>query len=96
MRVVGRQKLDVFCKKHPDLRKWIATWLSEVESASWKIPQDVKDRYVSASFLAANTVVFNAKGNDYRLEAVIAYLTALVSITWIGTHAEYEWRNKHR
>jgi mRNA interferase HigB len=94
MRVVGRQKLDVFCGKHTDLRKWVAAWLSEVEGASWRTPQAVKDRYVSASFLAANTVVFNVKGNEYRMEVDIAYRMGVVTVRWIGTHAEYDRRNK--
>ena len=96
MRIVGRETLDRFCSKHADTRKWIAGWLTEVESSSWTTPQAIKDRYVNASFLEGNTVIFNVKGNDYRLEVVVAYRTGIVSVKWIGTHAEYDERNAKR
>jgi mRNA interferase HigB len=96
MRIVGRQRLDSFCGKHSDARKWIANWISEVEGTAWINPQAIKDRYVSASLLPGNVVVFNVKGNDYRLEVVVAYRTSIVTVIWIGTHAEYDQRNAKR
>jgi mRNA interferase HigB len=93
MRIVGRETLDRFCSKHADARKWIASWLVEVEASTWTTPQAVKDRYVTASFLEGNTVIFNVKGDDYRLEVVVAYRTGIVSVKWVGTHADYAERN---
>ncbi len=94
MRVVGRNRLDQFCRKHADARRWIENWLSDVELASWTSPQRIKDRYPAASFLADNRVIFNVKGNDYRLEVVVAYETAVVVVVWVGSHAEYAKRQK--
>ena len=96
MKVVGRNRLDAFCEKHADARRWIENWLSEVEVSSWTTPQEIKKRYASASFLAKNIVIFNTKGNDYRLEVIVAYQTAVVAVVWIGTHAEYDKRNRKR
>jgi len=96
MRVIGRDKLDAFCGKHADARKWIENWLADTEAAVWLTPQDIKNRYSSASFLAANIVIFNVKGNEYRLEVIAAYKTGVVFVDWIGTHSEYESRNKAR
>jgi mRNA interferase HigB len=96
MRLVGRETLDRFCSKHADARKWITSWLSDVESGAWTSPQSIKERYVTASFLGGNTVIFNVKGNDYRMEVVVAYRTAIVTVKWIGTHAEYDERNARR
>ena len=96
MRIVGREALDRFCSKHADARKWIASWLQEVEASKWTTPQAIKDRYVTASFLEGSTVIFNVKGNDYRLEVVVAYRNGVVSVRWIGTHAEYNDRNAKR
>jgi mRNA interferase HigB len=96
MRIVGREALDRFCSKHADARKWIASWLQEVEASTWTTPQAIKDRYVNASFLEGNTVIFNVKGNDYRMEVLVAYQTGIVSVKWIGTHAEYDERNTKR
>jgi len=86
MRVVGRETLDRFCLRHADARKWISSWLSEVESSAWATPQAIKDRYANSSFVGGNTVIFNVKGNDYRLEVTVAYRNGAVAVQWIGTH----------
>ena len=90
MRVVGREVLEAFCIRHPDCRKWVANWLVEAGNSKWQTPQDVKDRYASASFLADNVVIFNVRGNEYRMVTHVAYKTGVVAVQWIGTHAEYE------
>lgn len=95
MRITGREKLDDFCRAHADARPWIEGWLANVQRARWTAPQDIKDGYQSASFLANNVVIFNVKGNRYRLEAVVAFNTKVVAARWIGTHAEYTKRLGH-
>jgi len=92
MRVVGREKLDAFVKAHADARPWIENWLAEAERTRWRTPQEVKRLYSSASFLSNNIVIFNVKGNRYRMETSIAYNTNVVVIRWAGTHAEYDKR----
>lgn len=96
MRVVGRETLDRFCSRHADARKWISSWLREAESSTWATPQAIKDRYATASFVGGNTVIFNVKGNDYRLEVTVAYRNGVVVVKWIGTHADYDERNTRR
>jgi mRNA interferase HigB len=94
MTLVGREKLFQFIIKHSDTRSWIENWISDVQNANWQNTQDVKDRYSSASFLADSIVIFNVKGNSYRLEVQIAYKTKKVIVKWAGTHAEYSKRFK--
>ena len=94
MTIVGRDKLAGFCNQHADARKPIETWLAEAETAQWMTPKQIRDRYASASSLAGNIVIFNIKGNDYRLEVTVAYRTGIVVVDWIGTHAEYDARNR--
>jgi mRNA interferase HigB len=94
MRVVGRETLVHFRDQHADVRDWIDNWLADVESAQWRTPQDIKRTYSTASFLSANLVIFNVKGNNYRLEVQVAYQTGIVVIRWAGTHAEYTRRRK--
>jgi mRNA interferase HigB len=89
MRVVGQQILGKFSKSHADVRQQIASWLYEIEEAHWQSPDDVKARYMNASLLAGNRVIFNLKGNKYRLATQISYKTQIVLILKIGTHAEY-------
>ncbi len=96
MRIAGRERLYAFCRKHADARSWIENWLADVESVAWKTPQEVRHRYSSASFLTGGIVVFNVKGNAYRLEVEIAYRTAVIAVQWIGTHRAYDERNKRR
>lgn len=96
MNVAGRNLMDEFCAKHTDARRWIENWLSDTEEATWTKPQDIKDRYSSASFLGRNIVIFNVKGNAYRLEITCAYQSGVVVVRWLGTHAEYDERNRKR
>jgi len=96
MLIVGRDKLDEFAGAHADARPWIENWLADAQKGVWSTSHDIKARYSSASFLAKNVVIFNVKGNEYRLEVIVAYKTSIVVIQWIGTHAEYDKRNKRR
>lgn len=89
MKLVGRPVLDEFGRQHADVRKQIAAWIGEVEAAEWQTPQDIKTRYVKASFLSDNRVIFNIKGNDYRLDVKVSYKNHIVLIKRIGTHDEY-------
>ena len=96
MRVVGRNIIDAFCHRHADVRHWMENWLADAERAGWKTPSDIKDSYASASFLAGNVVIFNVKGNSYRLEAVVKYRAGVVAVTWAGSHSAYDARNRNR
>ncbi len=86
MKIVGREVLERFCRKHADGRRWIENWLADVEMAAWNSPHDVRKRYATASFLPGALVVFNVKGNAYRLEVSVAYRTAIVSIHGTPNH----------
>jgi len=96
MKITGRGVLAAFAQEHADARRWIENWLAEAEGVTWKTPQDIKDRYASVSFLAGGRVIFNVKGNEYRLEVIVAFRTGVVVVEWAGTHAEYDRRNRQR
>jgi len=89
MKLLGKELLTQFMEEHANAREWVENWISDVEGATWKTPQDIKDRYPPASFLKDNVVIFNVKGNKYRLEVKVAYNSVTVIATWAGTHAEY-------
>jgi len=72
------------------VRKAIDAWILEVQQAIWATPQDIKNRYKSADFLAENRVIFDIKGNSFRLVVKIDYIRKIVMVGWIGTHAEYD------
>ena len=65
-------------------------WLDIVAHAEWRNPEDVKASYPKASILKAGRVVFNIKGNDYRLISRVRYQASILVIRFFGTHAEYD------
>lgn len=89
MKVVGRKELERFARKHADVRGQINAWLAEVEEAEWESPTDIKRRYAHTSFLSDNRVIFNLKGNSYRLDTKVSFKNQIVVVVRIGTHAEY-------
>jgi mRNA interferase HigB len=90
VRVIARKTLRMFWDKHKDSEQQLKTWFSEAEQAIWKGPADIKRDYPSASFLHFNRVVFNIKGNKYRLIVKINYDYGIVWIRFVGTHASYD------
>jgi len=95
MTLTGRDVLDEFTKSHPITKGWIGTWIADVEGSFWKTPQDIKNKYSSVSFVK-KLVIFNVKGNSYRLEVQVSYELSIVNAIWAGTHADYDKRNGAR
>ncbi len=90
MRVIAVSTLRAFWEKHPDAEQPLLAWHDEVLAAHWQKPADIKALYRSASILKNRRVVFNIKGNDYRLVVAIAYRLQAVYVKFVGTHAEYD------
>ena len=96
MRIIARSTLTRFVKDMTGRREQHAVkaaleaWFHEVDKADWKSSADVKKSYANASIVGADRVVFNIKGNDYRLIAAIDYSRKIVFIKWLGTHAAYD------
>lgn len=90
MRIISVKYLRDFWVLNPDAEQPLKAWHEEAKAAVWQTPQDIKDRYRSASFVGNNRVVFNIKGNDYRLITAVAFRFEAVYIKFIGTHAEYD------
>lgn len=90
MNVISKRTLIEFYQKHPQAKAPIEAWHGEARKAQWRTTEDIKKDYNSASFLKDNRVVFNIKGNDYRLVVHIDYKRHIVRIKFIGTHPEYD------
>lgn len=90
VRVISKKTLREFWLKHNDCEERLKAWHKEAEEAIWETPKQIKRDYPSASILADNRVVFNIKGNNYRLVVKINYDFGLVWIRFIGTHGEYD------
>ncbi len=82
--------LREFWEKHPDAAQQLQTWYHDVKHSNWRSPADIKAVYRNASFVAQNRVVFNIKGNKYRVVAAVQYDFGIVFIRFVGTHKEYD------
>ena len=90
MRVIARETLKDFWEKHADAEQPLKAWFHEAKISRWKSFTDIKARYRSADALPGHRVVFNLKGNTYRLIVGIHYNTGIVCIRFIGIHADYD------
>lgn len=90
MRVLNTNLLHKYWEKNPDTQKPLAAFLQEVHSARWKTPNDLKRSYPAASIISGGKVVFNIRGNNHRLVALIQWRNDLMIIDFIGSHAEYD------
>jgi len=92
MHVVAHSTLISFYQnsRYRDAEPALKAWYEEAKRAKWTTPADIKARYASASFIGHNRVVFNIKGNDYRLIVAVAYRMQYVFIKFIGTHKQYD------
>jgi mRNA interferase HigB len=89
MKVIAISTLRRFWARYPDAEQPLKAWYDEARHAAWNTPQDIKNHYASASFVGHNRVVFNIKGNDYRLIVAVAYRFQAIYIKFVGTHAAY-------
>jgi mRNA interferase HigB len=96
MRIIARCTLREFVaskagrKDQPALKAALDAWFAEVRKAQWKSTADVKRLYATASIVSSERIVFNIKGNDYRLIVAVDFEKAIVWIKWIGTHKDYD------
>ena len=90
MRIISRKALRDFWESHTDARQALQAWYADVKHAAWKTPAEIKREYRSASFVGNNRVVFNIKGNKYRVIVAVQYKFQLVYIRFVGTHQEYD------
>lgn len=95
MRVIAVAALREFWQQHPDAEQPLKAWFEEASKASWTQPSDIKAQYRSASILKNRRVIFNIKGNEYRLIVAIAYRLQVVYVKFIGTHQQYDTIDAH-
>ena len=90
MRVIAKRRLREFWERHPSAREPLLAWFREVEREDWGTPPDMKARYPEASIVGGDRVVFDIKGNAFRLVVKIEYAYRVVYVRFVGTHAEYD------
>ena len=90
MHIVSLKTLRNFWEIHPGAEQPLRAWYAVATRAQWRTPTDIKADYGSASFVGNKRVVFNIKGNDYRLIVLAEYQKGRLFVRFIGTHAEYD------
>ena len=96
MRIIARKTLREFAaslkgtKDQKRVKSALDSWFREVKHAQWHSAADVLTAYANASIIGSDRVVFNIKGNDYKLVVAINYRMQIVFIKWLGSHVEYD------
>lgn len=90
MRIIAKKALVIFYSRHPGAKTALEDWYEKTESAEWNNFAALKRTFNSADLIGNNRIVFNIKGNDYRLIAVVLFRIKMVYIHFIGTHGEYD------
>ncbi|MDF1549517.1 MAG: type II toxin-antitoxin system HigB family toxin [Bacteroidales bacterium] len=92
MRIIKEKTLAGYCEssKYNQAEESIKAWVFEVRNSVWDNANELKLKYGNASIISSKRVVFNIKGNDYRLIVDIEYKLKLIFIVWFGTHEEYD------
>ena len=88
-RIFAKSTLREFWEKYPDTEQYLKTWYDTAINADWRTPADVKQTYSTASILKNNRVIFNIKGNSYRIVAKFNFEKQWIFIRFVGTHSEY-------
>lgn len=92
MRIIKEKTLTEYCKlsKYEQAEESVKAWIYEVRFSTWENANELKSKYGNASIISSKRVVFNIKGNGYRLIVDIEYNLKVVFIVWFGTHTEYD------
>jgi HTH-type transcriptional regulator/antitoxin HigA len=90
LRIISKKILREFWEKHSNCEQQLKSWYQEISKGNWENPNDIKKEYPTVSFLNNNRLVFNIKGNSYRLIIKINYEYQIIWIRFIGTHTEYD------
>lgn len=90
MRIIARSTLKLFWIKYTDAEQPLKSWFEIVKASIWEKPNDIKEVFRSADILSNNRVIFNIKGNKYRLIVSVKYDLKIVYVRFIGTHVEYD------
>jgi len=89
-RIIAKSTLRLFWEKYADSEQYLKTWYDTAKNANWHSPNQEKESYIHASVLKNGRVVFNIKGNAYRLVVKFNYERQWAYIRFVGTHAEYD------
>lgn len=90
MRVIAKSTLKAFWEKHEEAEVPLKTWYKIAEKSDWRDGHEVKRTYADASIIGSNRIVFNIKGNKYRIVVYAVFKVKKIFIRFVGTHQQYD------
>jgi mRNA interferase HigB len=90
MHIIARKRLKEYGRKYREAEEYLEAWYADAKKADWQKPTDITDAYSNARTIPNDRVVFNIKGNKYRLVVVVLYNSRRVLVRWFGKHSEYD------
>lgn len=90
MRIIAERTIRLYYEEHPASKAALQDWVQKVKEANWRSFADMRNTFNSVDYVGNQHYVFNIKGNDFRLVAVVKFTVQFVLIRFIGTHAEYD------
>jgi mRNA interferase HigB len=93
MQIFGKNLIDKCMLEHADAANALQRWVDIVENARWHSHNDIKATFPSADYVGKGRYVFNIKGNNYRMVAVVVFVGGFLTVRFIGTHSEYDTKN---
>ncbi len=90
MRVIAKKSLVAFYTKHADAQTALEEWYEKTENAEWENFSELRKTFNSVDSVGNKRFIFNIKGNDYRLIAIVLFKIKMVYIRFVGTHKEYD------
>lgn len=90
MRIIAKKTLVEYYTAHNDAETALEDWHEKTVNAEWSCFADVRQTFNSADYVGNNRIVFNIRGNQYRLVALVLFRIKMVYIRFVGTHKEYD------
>ena len=90
MIIIIKKTLLAFAAKHPQYAPAINNWYNVAAKADWGKLADIKNNFNNVDYVNNDRYVFNKKGNDVRLVAMIFFNKRTLYIRFIGTHHDYD------
>ena len=90
MKILNKEIIDKFVKKNASSANAINRWIEQIEQSKFSSHNELKSTFPSVDYVGKSRYVFNIKGNDYRLVAVVFFAMGVITVCFIGTHSEYD------
>ncbi len=89
MHIIATRTINAYRKCYPDADGSLKSWVAMIKSREFKHLADLKTVFPSVDLIENDRVIFNIKGNNYRLIAGVDFAKQVVFVKWFGRHRDY-------